>query len=38
MVTLFGRGGLHVDAVYGGMDGQPYGIEAEAAIFLATKV
>jgi len=37
MVALFERGGLRVDAVYGGLDGQPYGIEAEAAIFLATK-
>ena len=37
MVTLFERAGLRVDAVYGGLDGQPYSIEAEAAIFLATK-
>jgi len=37
MVALFDRAGLHLDAVYGGMDGQPYSIEAEAAIFLATK-
>ena len=37
MVALFERAGLQVDAVYGGMDGQPYSIEAEAAIFLATK-
>lgn len=37
MVTLFERAGLRVDAVHGGMDGQPYSIEAEAAIFLATK-
>jgi len=38
MAALFERGGFRVDAVYGGMDGQPYSIEAEAAIFLATKV
>ena len=37
MLALFERAGLQVDAVYGGMDGQPYSIEAEAAIFLATK-
>jgi len=36
-VALFERAGLQVDAVYGEIDGQPYGIEAEAAIFLATK-
>lgn len=38
MVALFDRAGLHVDAVHGGMDGAPYSIEAEAAIFLATKI
>ena len=37
MMTLFERAGLRVDAVHGGLDGQPYSIEAEAAIFLATK-
>jgi len=37
MVALFERAGLRVDAVFGGLDGQPYSIEAEAAIFLATK-
>ena len=37
MVTLLERAGLRIDAVYGGMDGRPYGIEAESAIFLATK-
>jgi cyclopropane fatty-acyl-phospholipid synthase-like methyltransferase len=37
VVTLLDRAGLRLDAVYGGLDGQPYGIEAEAAVFLATK-
>ena len=35
--TLLERAGLHLDAVYGGLDGQPYGIESEAAIFVATR-
>jgi hypothetical protein len=37
MVALFERAGLRVEAVFGGMDGQPYSIEAEAAIFRAVK-
>ncbi len=38
MLALFGRAGLRVDAVYGGLDAQPYGIEAENAVFLATRL
>jgi hypothetical protein len=37
MVALVQRAGLHVDAVFGGMDGQPYGIESEAAVFRAIR-
>jgi SAM-dependent methyltransferase len=37
MVALFERAGLRVDAVFGGMDGQPYGIESEAAVFRALR-
>lgn len=38
MRALFERAGLRVDGVYGGMDGRSYSIEAEAAVFLATRV
>lgn len=37
MKTLFERAGLRLDAVYGGLAGEPYSIESQAAIFLATK-
>lgn len=37
MRQLFERAGLRLDAVYGGLDGQPYSIEAEDAVFLATR-
>ncbi len=35
--ALFERAGLHLDAVYGSLGGAPYSIEAQAAIFVATK-
>lgn len=37
MVALFARAGLDVDGVFGGMDGRPYSLEAEAAIFRAVR-
>lgn len=37
MVALFKRAGLEVEAVFGGLDGQPYSIEAEAAVFRALR-
>lgn len=37
MKTLFERAGLRLDAVYGGLAGEPYSIESQASIFLATK-
>lgn len=37
MVGLFKRAGLEVEAVFGGMDGQPYSIESEAAVFRALR-
>lgn len=37
MKSLFERAGLQLDAVYGNLEGGPYTIDSEAAIFLATK-
>ncbi len=37
MKSLLGRAGLRFDAVYGGLDGAPYSIEAEHAVFVATR-
>lgn len=37
MKQLFEQAGFQLDAVYGSLAGAPYSIDAEAAIFLATK-
>lgn len=37
MRTLFERAGLRLDAVYGGLGGEPFSIESEDAVFVATR-
>ena len=37
MRALFERAGLRLDAVYGGLGGEPFSIESEDAIFVATR-
>lgn len=37
MIALFDRAGLRFDAVYGGLGGEPYSIESEEAVFVATR-
>jgi SAM-dependent methyltransferase len=37
MKELFERAGLELDTVYGNLEGEPYKIDSEAAIFVATK-
>jgi len=37
MRTLFERAGLRLEAVYGGLGGEPYSIESENAVFVATR-
>jgi hypothetical protein len=38
MRGLLERAGLRLDAVYGGLGGEPFSIESEDAVFLATRV
>lgn len=35
--ALFARAGLRLEAVYGGLGGEPYSIESEDAVFVATR-
>lgn len=37
MRSLFERAGLRFDAVYGGLSGEPFSIESEDAVFVATR-
>jgi len=36
--TLLEKAGLRLDAVYGNLEGEPYTMDSEAAIFLATRI
>ncbi|MGH2399517.1 MAG: hypothetical protein ACRDF6_06695, partial [bacterium] len=38
MRGLFERAGLRLDEVYGGLGGEPFSIESEDAVFVATRV
>jgi len=38
MRQLFERAGLRLEAVYGGLGGEPYSIESEAAVFVARRL
>ncbi len=37
VVAMLDRAGFQLDGVYGGLDGQPYSLDAEAAVFVATR-